>query len=39
MDKENVVHLQLGVLLNCLKKKQIMNYAGKLIELEKLILS
>ena len=38
MNKENVLHLHSGVLLN-FKKKYIMKFAGKLIELEQNILN
>jgi hypothetical protein len=37
MDKENVVHLHNGILFSYLK--QIMNFAGKWIKLEDIILS
>ena len=36
--KENVVHLYDGVLLNCLKNN-IMKFAGKLMKLEKIVLN
>ena len=38
MDKENVVHLHNGV-LHSRKKTDILNFAGKWIELESIILS
>ena len=38
MDKENVVHLHNGV-LHSKKKKDILNFAGKWMELENIILS
>ena len=37
MDKENVVHLHNGTLLS--RKKNILNFAGKWMELENIILS
>ena len=39
MDKEYVVHLHYKILLCCLKKNEILKFAGKAIELEKNILS
>ena len=38
MDKENVVHLPNGILLSC-KNDDLMKFAGKWKELEKIILS
>ena len=39
MDKENVAHLYNGVLLSGKKKNDILKFAGKWMELEKVILS
>ena len=39
MDKENVVHLHNGILLSYLKNKDIMNFSGKWVKLENIILS
>jgi hypothetical protein len=36
---ENVVHLQNGILLSCLKKNDFMKFGGKWMELENIILS
>jgi hypothetical protein len=39
MDKENVIHLHNGILLSHLKNKDIMNFSGKWVKLENIILS
>ena len=39
VDTENVVHLHNGILFNSKKKKKMMNFAGKWMEPENIILS
>lgn len=38
MDNENVVHIHCGILSNC-KENEIMRNAGKVMDLEKILLS
>jgi hypothetical protein len=37
MDKENMIHLHMEVLLSCFLKTDTMKFAGKLMELENII--